>query len=193
MWPRSSYADWHDRDDQHDHEHDHDGEHNHDGEHGHEGWHQEHEEEEHERDRWRGHSFVGFNFSVLPDNYYYRAHYYPTPDQVFVSSPVYEPVGVNGRTYYLNNGTYYVYNGYSYQAVATPVTVVQQPVEVIQPATVVESQAQGVDFFTINIPNDKGGYTAVRLKKSGNGYIGPQGEFYSEFPKVSQLKVIYGK
>ena len=47
--------------------------------------------------------------------------------------------------------------------------------------------------FTVNIPNDHGGYTAVIIKRSGNGFTGPQGEFYPEFPKVSQLRVMYGK
>jgi hypothetical protein len=49
------------------------------------------------------------------------------------------------------------------------------------------------DAITVNIPNNKGGYTAVVLKRSGNGFVGPQGEFYSEFPKVSQLQTMYGK
>ncbi len=47
--------------------------------------------------------------------------------------------------------------------------------------------------FTVNIPNNHGGYTAVVIKRSGNGFTGPQGEFYPEFPKVSQLKIMYGK
>jgi len=47
--------------------------------------------------------------------------------------------------------------------------------------------------FTVNVPNSSGGYTAVLIKRSGNGYIGPQGEFYPEFPKVSLLKLMYGK
>ena len=86
--------------------------------------------------------------------------------------------------------------------------VVQQPVTVIQPPPVVDNEAPSAapvittvgapasdtsGSFTINIPNNKGGYTAVLLRKSGNGFIGPQGEFYPEFPKVSQLEVIYGK
>ena len=49
------------------------------------------------------------------------------------------------------------------------------------------------DEFTVNVPNDHGGYTAVLIKRSGNGFTGPQGEFYPEFPKVSQLKIIYEK
>src|SRR5665213_1132190 len=112
------------------------------------------------------HSYVGVNLSVWPDNYYYYgAPYYP--DDVLVSAPIYEPV-------------------------------VEQPVTVIEPPTVIVNQAEPEaapvittagtasdtpDSMTINIPNNKGGYTAVTLKKSGNGYIGPQGEFYPEFPK----------
>jgi hypothetical protein len=49
------------------------------------------------------------------------------------------------------------------------------------------------DEFTINIPNYHGGYTTVVIKRSGNGFTGPQGEFYPEFPKIFQLKMIYGK
>jgi hypothetical protein len=49
------------------------------------------------------------------------------------------------------------------------------------------------DSFTVNIPNNRGGYTAVILRKSGNGFIGPQGEFYPDFPKVEQLKLMYAK
>lgn len=47
--------------------------------------------------------------------------------------------------------------------------------------------------FTINVPNGDGSYTPVRLKKSGNGYTGPQGEYYEGNPSVEQLKVLYGK
>ena len=72
-------------------------------------------------------------------------------------------------------------------------TVVNQAPSV-SPAIITPAATGDVtDSITINIPNDKGGYTAVTLKKSGNGYIGPQGEFYPEFPKVYKLKVIYGK
>jgi hypothetical protein len=62
---------------------------------------------------------------------------------------------------------------------------------VTAPAEKPEAQAQGT--FTVNIPNSKGGYTSVTLKKMGKGYVGPQGEFYTEFPKVEHLKEMYGK
>ena len=61
-------------------------------------------------------------------------------------------------------------------------------VAVPQPA---DGSADG--SFTVNIPNGQGGYVAVIIKKSGNGFVGPQGEYYPEFPKVSQLQVMYAK
>lgn len=168
--PASSFAD---RDDHHD-GHDRD---------------RHHDEHRYHHDR---DDYISFSFSTWPDTYYYQEpYYYPPAQTVLVSPPVYQPVIVNGTTYYLNNGTYYIYNGYGYQAVPAPV----QTIGVIEPPVVVDNQAQVLaeGSFTINIPNDKGGYTAVTLRKSGNGFTGPQGEFYPEFPTVSKLKVVYGK
>jgi len=149
---------------------------------------------------WHERTYVGVSFSTWPDPYYYGApYYYPYdypysypyhyyyadpyfnpyydpyyyPGNTVVSSSSYQPVVVNGVTYYVSNGVYYIYTRYGYQAVATPATE--------------------ADSFTVNVPNNKGGYTAVFLKKSGNGYIGPQGEYYPEFPKVYQLQKMYGK
>jgi hypothetical protein len=152
---------------------------------------------------WHRHSYVGVNIGVWPGYYYGGPYYNPYYDPYYVdpyyypqypvvTSSSYQPVVVNGATYYQNNGVYYIYTQYGYQAVATPAGV---SVPVIQPATVNSAPASvnAGDSITINIPNAKGGYTAVLLKKSGNGFTGPQGEFYPEFPKVSQLQVIYGK
>ena len=51
---------------------------------------------------------------------------------------------------------------------------------------------QAEDNFTFSIPNIRGGYTVINLRKYGNGYLGPQGEYYSEFPKIELLKAMYG-
>jgi len=54
---------------------------------------------------------------------------------------------------------------------------------------------QAVDLtesYTVNVPNSQGGYTAIFIKKFGDGYIGPRGEHYSGFPTVAQLQAIYG-
>ncbi len=158
---------------------------------------------------WHGRTYVGVNFGVWPGSYYYgpyyNPYYYPYyatpyyPSYTVVASSSYQPVVVNGVTYYVNNGVYYIYTQYGYQAVASPVMAAPQPQVVsapsVQPATVTVSSASTStdDSFTINVPNDKGGYTAVLLKKSGTGFVGPQGEFYADFPKVSQLRLMYGK
>jgi hypothetical protein len=158
------------------------------------------------------HSF--FTFSLGGRGYYYADGLYYNhlgPDYVVVTPPIgavvstippdYQQVLINGMTYYTDNGVYYVYTRYGYQVVPQPVQVVQT---VPEPSPVVTQAAPPVtvtapaspaadDSFTINIPNDKGGYSAVNLKRSGNGFVGPQGEFYPEFPKVSQLKAMYGK
>ncbi len=141
-----------------------------------------------------GHSYVGISFG-WPGPYYgypyypyypYAEPYYPG---VVVASSSYQPVVVNGVTYYVNNGVYYIYTQYGYQAVAAPGGAVTQAA----PAAPVTATSSDNNSITINIPNAKGGYTAVVIKKSGNGFVGPQGEFYAEFPKVSQLQTMYGK
>ena len=67
------------------------------------------------------------------------------------------------------------------------------PASVAAPISSPQFQTQNQDTFTVNIPNNSGGYTPVTVKKTGTGFIGPQGEYYEEFPKVKQLKMMYGK
>ncbi len=76
-------------------------------------------------------------------------------------------------------------NPYPYPYFQPVPVVVAQPVPVVVPAA--------TDTLSVNIPNDNGGYTVVILKRSGNGFVGPQGEFYPGFPRISQLKAMYGK
>jgi hypothetical protein len=87
--------------------------------------------------------------------------------------------------------------------------IVETPEIIVQPSTTVVTNASAYSTteitpvqinttdtdneLTINIPNAAGGYTSVLIKRSGKGFIGPQGEFYPEFPRVSVLKVMYGK
>ena len=49
------------------------------------------------------------------------------------------------------------------------------------------------DSATVNVPNSRGGYTAVVLKRSGNGYVGPQGEYYAQIPSTEKLQAMYGQ
>ncbi len=79
----------------------------------------------------------------------------------------------------------------SYINNVTPPAITPVPAQLITQAPA--APAPQPNEYTVNIPNDHGGYTAVVIKRSGNGYTGPQGEYYPEFPKVFQLKIMYGK
>ena len=112
-----------------------------------------------------------------------------------------QTIVVNGVPYYTINNVTYMSSPYGYQVVPQP-TIVQaapQPNVVIVPNAAAEPAAQGTsptnaqDAFTVNIPNSKGGYTPVTLQRSGNGFIGPQGEYYAQFPAIEQLKAMYAK
>jgi len=73
--------------------------------------------------------------------------------------------------------------------------VVAQPQQVVvsQPVQEVPSATYSGDTVTVNVPNSNGGYTSVVLKRSGNGYLGPQGEYYDQVPTTAQLQAMYGK
>lgn len=79
----------------------------------------------------------------------------------------------------------------NYAQAPTPVPTVAAAVVENTPAA--EAAGMTNDVYIVNIPNAKGTYTPVTLKRSGTGFTGPQGEFYTEFPRVEQLKLMYGK
>ncbi|MDD5422201.1 MAG: DUF6515 family protein [Candidatus Omnitrophota bacterium] len=84
---------------------------------------------------------------------------------------------------------YYYAEGYYYRPYDRGGYIVVQPPVIVQPAAAFT--AASPDTVTINIPNSKGGFTPVVLRKAGTGYIGPQGEYYSDNPTVDQLKTLY--
>jgi hypothetical protein len=67
------------------------------------------------------------------------------------------------------------------------------PAQAAPPPQAPAPAGQDTSSVTINIPNDKGNYTPVTLRRSGTGFIGPQNEYYPEFPRVEQLRLMYGK
>jgi hypothetical protein len=205
VWPKPSFADRGDRHDRgwrhHRHHHNY-----------HHGWH-------HSYHRYYHRPHFGFHVSNIPYGsfsvslgggrryHYYDGVYYSRrgPTYVVVPPPSgavvnvipsdYQPVVVNGVTYYTNNGVYYQYTRNGYQVVPQPVQVIESPAVVSAAAPQVVSAAGGdaPDSFTVNVPDDKGGYISIVVKRSGSGFTGPQGEYYSEFPKVAQLKAMYGE
>jgi len=115
--------------------------------------------------------------------------------------PRHTTVIVGGVPYHYYDGVYYRPYPGGYVVVPAPVVIQPivvapepaQPAVVTYPGHVAQPQAQTPEAVTINIPNSRGGYTAITLRKSGNGFIGPQGEYYSEHPTVEQLKTLYGE
>jgi hypothetical protein len=120
--------------------------------------------------------------------------------EFFVVTP---PVGaivvsipIGHRTMIIGGATYYYYNNVYYRPCPSGYIVVPEPTVnsnvVYAPATV-RTQALSGETVTINVPNSNGSYTPIMLVKHNNGYIGPQGEYYSGNPTVEQLRALYGK
>jgi hypothetical protein len=96
---------------------------------------------------------------------------------------------VAGTPYYYYDGTYFSPGPYGYEVIPAPVIVpTVVTVAAAAPAAVVEGTT-----VTINVPNQNGSFTPVILTKRGDGYIGPQGEYYTGHPTIEQLKALYGK
>jgi hypothetical protein len=62
------------------------------------------------------------------------------------------------------------------------------------PQTVTMAQSgSSSEVITVNIPDGRGGYASVTLRRYGTGFLGPEGDYYEEFPTVAQLQVAYLK
>ena len=69
----------------------------------------------------------------------------------------------------------------------------QQPVNLVPTVTIAPREVVvEPKTVTVWITNSNGSQTSVRLRKSGPGYIGPQGEWYHRMPGNEQLRVVYG-
>jgi hypothetical protein len=109
----------------------------------------------------------------------------------------YSTVIIGGMPYYCYDSIYYRAIPEGYVVVPAPVVSPSQPATVptVSYSAPVFSQTpeKAGNTITINIPNSKGGFNPVTLKKYKNGYMGPQGEYYEGNPSVEQLKALYGK
>jgi hypothetical protein len=142
----------------------------------------------------------------------YRHH--PARGTVVVNLPSrFITLNYGGAPYFFCDGVYYRRMGPRYIVVDAPTVVVPPPPVVVVPAPPVIASSVPVepppvpttdppasstvtpskDTFIVNIPDSKGGYKPITIKRSGKGFVGPQGEFYPKFPKVDHLKVMYGE
>ena len=157
-----------------------------------------------DRDRSRGHKHGREEIIVGHDRYHYHDGRFYRPSWFgFEFSVVTPPFGAvvsflpfGYRTIVVAGAPYYYYNGVYYRSCPSGYLVVPQPVltpEAVSGPIVARSYASAPGTVTINVPNANGSFTPVTLVKQGNGYIGPQGEYYSGNPTVDQLKALYGK
>jgi len=141
-----------------------------------------------------------------------RSHYYYRQNHWYKSGSFWERTIVSGlvagaivaslpprtRTVYVSNSPYYYDGVYYFRScpegyVVVEPSVIQRPAVIVRGQPAIRVQSQNTDVVTINIPNTYGGYSSVALIRQGNGYIGPQGEYYNDNPTVEQLRALYGK
>jgi hypothetical protein len=109
--------------------------------------------------------------------------------------------------YYVNGVPYYYENPYYVAAPVGYVGVAQPPLAYVPASTsmaapyatpsAASSQppaaASVSDSFDIHIPNGNGSFTLITLQKTEKGFLGPQGEFYTDHPTEDQLRARYIK
>jgi hypothetical protein len=144
--------------------------------------------------------FVGHEQYRYRDGRFYRPIFFGLFEILVDAPPVgaivtvlplgYRAIVIGGTTYYYYNDIYYTVCPPGY--VVVPAPVVNPNVVAVSPATTQPQKVSG-ETVTINVPNSNGSYTPVTLIKQKDGYIGPQGEYYSGHPTVDQLRVLYGK
>jgi hypothetical protein len=147
--------------------------------------------------------------------YYSDGSFYRRFGDVYLTAPApigavvrtiprdYKPIIIDGVAYYIVHGSVYMQTLNGYQVMPQKPFMIEKYADeqknmiIISPQVTPNNQqpamANAEEPFTVNIPNSTGGYTPVAIKKSGDGFIGPQGEYYQEFPRVEQLKTKYAK
>jgi len=109
--------------------------------------------------------------------------------KAFTAPDNYVSVTLGGFKFCFNNGTCRAFRRQNYAFVPAPVVCVPERVIAARAPVVKEISENTV---VVTIPNLRGSYTSVIITKRGNGYIGPQGEYYPDGPTVAQLQLLYG-
>ena len=132
---------------------------------------------------WHGWYGLYDPFWLVDMPYYYFPYYHPY-------TITYNYAGSSDSYYY--SPLLDRYEPVSPLASSTPAAGQPTTVSAAQDASVAKNAEATDNTITINIPNSKGGFTPVTLKKTEGGYTGPNNEFYKGNPTVEELKVLYG-
>jgi len=139
-------------------------------------------------------SVGGKKFHYRDGSFYHKHHRHYTA----VAAPIgaciaHLPYGF--QNFYVDGILYYTYNDVYYKHTPDGYEVIQKPYSKHAEKYKVRSNhrhGESEDSITLNIRKKGGGYISIIVKPSGNGYVGPQGEYYDQFPKIEHLKLIYG-
>lgn len=110
----------------------------------------------------------------------------PAGAVVEVLPPGYRVIRAEPADYYYYEDTYYTHRPSGY-------TVVEPPKEVIKDTPNPPTVLQPEKTIVIHVPNANGSYMPVTLQQYGDEYVGPNGERYSGYPAIDQLKAMYAK
>jgi len=117
-------------------------------------------------------------------SHYPRTHHYYHHGGYFF---IHAPIGFHIRilpyghwTVLYRSHTYFYFNNTYYSKINDGYVVVENPVRGVTQTT-----------YPVTFSNPNGSYTSVIIEKSGSGYIGPQEEYFHDFPSVAQLKSMY--
>lgn len=139
---------------------------------------------------------LGYAMIRLADAIYYYSdgiYYRNTPSgYVVVQAPVgatvsvipagYRTIVYNDVTYYTYDRTYYQQEPQGYRVVTPP------PAAAAKNSAAVEAPEKTI---VVNVPNPNGSYIPITLQKYSDGYQGPKGEYYPDYPTLEQLKAMY--
>ena len=132
--------------------------------------------------------------------HYHDGVFYHKDHHNYIAVPA--PIGAHithlphgSHMYYIDGVPYYTYNDVYYEHTRKGYEVIHKPYSKRAKGAKVANKHRNnelEDSITLSIRNGEGGYISITVKPSGDGYVGPQGEYYDEFPKIDHLRMIYG-
>jgi len=139
-----------------------------------------------------GNSHVREMVKYKNNKYYYNnGHFYRPGIFGFKFSISTPPLGVTVSSLpfgcgirMVKNTEYYYYKGVYYKR--SPLGYV-----VSDPGIITGNSLAGKESVVINVPDLRGGFVAIALNRFSNGFVGPQGEYYSMLPTSAQLRLRY--
>ena len=141
---------------------------------------------------------AGYDSINLNDDVYYYSdgQYYQRANEEFDSVPPpvgavvgalpaeYVSVTIGGVEYATYNGVYYMNTAGGYEVADPPAGF---------EGVLIAAATDNPNAIVVSLPDPStsGQFVDIPLTRSGDGFVGPQGEYYPEFPPIEQLREMY--